>query len=212
MHHDAPVTRPILVGVTGGIGAGKSALVDALVERGAAAFSADAAVRDLYRTATVQSQVRQRWGDGVRAGADGSVDRDAIARIVFADEQERRWLESVLHPLVADAWDEFVDAKRAQEHPPRIIVAEVPLLFEAGLADRYDVVVVVTAPEQLRLARVEARGDASAMARQRAAVQMPERDKLARADVVLHNDGDRDALERFADNLAASLVRREEQA
>lgn len=175
-----------------------------MVELGAAAFSADDAVHELYADPDVVGEVRARWGDAV-LDADGRVDRSAIAQIVFADEVERRWLESVLHPLVARAWLRFVQAQEQAAQPPRCIVAEVPLLFEAGLEGRYDAVVTVTAPLDVRMARVLERGSGRELSRQRAGAQLAEDEKAARSDFVLVNDGDLDAVRAFAARVLESV-------
>lgn len=190
---------PIVIGITGGIGAGKSSAVDAFVRRGAVAFSADAAVHELYARPDVQQQVRDRWGDDVIR--DGRIDRSAIAAIVFHDPEERAWLEQLLHPLVGEAWLRFIDEQRALPAPPRVIVAEVPLLFEAGLEDRYDAIIAITAPLPTRMSRVGERASGRTLSAQRAAVQMPEEEKVARADIVFENTGSLDDLERFADDV-----------
>lgn len=199
--------HPILIGVTGGIGAGKSTVVEAFARRGAVPFSADAAVHALYATPDVADAVRARWGDGVVA-ADGSVDRTAIAAIVFVDEAERRWLEGVLHPLVGRAWLAFVEEQRALAAPPEFAVAEVPLLFEAGLEDRYDAVVTITAPLPTRIERTEARGTGRTLSAERAAAQMPEQEKADRADFTFANTGSRDELDAFAGRVLEELRRR----
>lgn len=182
------MSRPAVIGVTGGIGAGKSAAVDAFARRGAAVFSADAVVHDLYGSDDVRDAVVDRWGDAVLA-PDGSVDREAIAGIVFADPVELAWLEGLLHPLVAREWLRFIEAQRALPEPPDVVVAEVPLLFEAGLEDRYDHVVLVTAPLDVRLRRAGERATGSSHPQRRSARQMSDADKRERADVVIENTG-----------------------
>lgn len=198
------MARPALIGVTGGIGAGKSTVVDAFVRRGAVPFSADAAVHALYSDPDVVGEVRRRWGDGVVA-ADGSIDRSAIAAIVFNDERERRWLEGLLHPLVARAWLRFVDAQQRADEPAEFAVAEVPLLFEAGLEERYDAIVAITAPLETRIRRAEARGSGRTLSAERAAAQMPEEEKAARADFTYVNTGSFEDLDAFAGEVLEAL-------
>ena len=197
--------RTLLIGVTGGIGAGKSTVVDAFVHRGAVPFSADSAVHELYSDPDVVEQVRARWGDEVISSADGSVDRSAIAAIVFTDEAERRWLEGLLHPLVGRAWLRFVEAQRVANEPPEFAVAEVPLLFEAGLEDRYDAIVTITAPLELRIERARARDDGKRLSAERAAAQMPEEEKAERADFTYVNTGSFDDLDSFAGHVLDAL-------
>lgn len=196
--------RTILIGVTGGIGAGKSTVVDAFVHRGAVPFSADSAVHELYSDPEVIAEVRERWGGGVLA-SDGTVDRAAIARIVFNDEVQRRWLEGLLHPLVGTRWLQFVEQQRQLVDPPEFAVAEVPLLFEAGLEDRYDAIVTITAPLPLRIERARARDDGKRHSTARAAAQMPEEEKAARADFTYVNTGSFGDLDAFAGEVLDSL-------
>ncbi|MCW2927921.1 MAG: dephospho-CoA kinase [Thermoleophilia bacterium] len=197
------MTRPILIGVTGGIGAGKSTLVDAFVHRGAVPFSADSAVHELYGAPDVVEAVRERWGEDVIVG--GVVARNAIASIVFTDDAELRWLEGLLHPRVGVAWLAFVDEQRALPEPPEFVVAEVPLLFEAGLEDRYDAVVAVTAPLPTRIERANARDDGKAHSVERAAAQMDEAEKTERADISFINTGSFEELDAFAGRVLDEL-------
>ncbi|MCW2924517.1 MAG: coaE [Thermoleophilia bacterium] len=200
--------RPIVIGVTGGIGAGKSTVVDAFSRRGATPFSADAAVHELYADPHVRDAVRERWGSSVFDGS-GDVDRGSIAAIVFNDPAERAWLESLLHPLVGVAWDRFVAEQQALHSAPgdsaEFLVAEVPLLFEAGLEDRYDTIVAITAPLPTRIARAEARGSGRTLSAERDAAQMPEAEKAERADFTYANTGSVEDLEAFADSVLDSL-------
>ena len=202
---------PVIIGVTGGIGAGKSTLVDALARRGAVPFSADEAVHELYRTPEVRDAVRERWGADV-LGADGGVDRGAIAEIVFRDEDERRWLEGLLHPLVARSWLRFVHEHETADAEPEFLVAEVPLLFEAGLEDRYDAIVAIVAPLDTRLERAEARGRGRSLAGERAAAQMPDAEKSDRADFTFDNSGTREQLDAFAADVLETLRSRRRAA
>lgn len=199
------MTRPILIGVTGGIGAGKSTLVDAFKDRGAVPFSADTAVLELYSDPAVVDAVRERWGDDVVSADGAGVERGAIAQIVFTDEAERRWLEGLLHPLVGVAWRRFVEEQRALPEPPEFVVAEVPLLFEAGLEDRYDAVITVTAPLPTRIERADAREDGKSLSVERAAAQMDEAEKVSRADMSFVNTGSFAELDAFAERVVTEL-------
>src|SRR4051794_37990244 len=134
---------PRLVGLTGGIGAGKSEALAALGRLGAATLSTDAVVHELYADPEVVAAVTERWGDGV--APDGVIDRPAIARAAFGDAAEREWLEGQLWPRVGRrVWD-FVTEQRERPDPPRAIVIEVPLLFEAGMESAYDATLAVVA-------------------------------------------------------------------
>lgn len=192
---------PPLVGLTGGIGAGKSAALAALARHGAATLSADEVIHRLYDDPEVVAAVVGRFGDSVLA-ADGRVDRAVLGPRAFAEPGGVRFLEELLHPRVGAERARWVAARRADVPPPPLIVCEVPLLFEVGSESDYDVVVVVTAPDALRRERVAARGqDFDA----RAARQLPEAEKAARADVVYENTGGLDDLDAWAAGLVARV-------
>lgn len=193
---------PPVLGLTGGIGSGKSAALDAFAACGAAVLSSDAIVHGLYADAEVSGAVAQRFGPGV-LGADGAVDRERLGPLVFGDREAVAFLEGLLHPRIAGARLEWIARRRADPVPPPLLVCEVPLLFEAGLAGQFDAVVVVTAPEGVRRARVEARGqDFDA----RAAHQTPEEEKMARADHVYVNDRDLPALRAWVADLCRRVA------
>jgi dephospho-CoA kinase len=183
-----------VVGLTGGIGAGKSEALAAFGRHGAVTLSSDEVVRLLYDRDDVRQAVAARFGSDV-VRADGSIDRARIAERVFADPAERHWLESLLLPLLAEEFQAWRD--RALESGARLLVHEAPTLFEAGIEDRYDTIVLVTAPRGLREQR---RPGAAA----RMASQLPEAEKAARSDVVYENTGTLEDLDRFV----AGLVRR----
>jgi dephospho-CoA kinase len=187
----------VLLGLTGGIGAGKSTALAAFERLGCPTLSSDAIVHALYREPDVRSAVVERFGPDV-LGDDGEVARGKLAARVFPDDIARRWLEQLLHPRVAA---ELARWRREQESalPGALLVHEVPLLYEAGLANRYDGVVLITAPDEVRRARVPERFD------ERAAAQLPEAEKVARADHVYVNDGTPAELERWVEELVARL-------
>jgi dephospho-CoA kinase len=190
---------PPCLGLTGGIGAGKSAALDAFRALGAATLSSDEVVHDLYRRLEVISAVAERFGDDV-IRADGSVDRSLVGERAFAGDG-LRFLEHLLYPLIGVARTEWAAYQRSLDPGPPLLVCEVPLLFEAGLVETFDAVVVITASETVRRARVEARGQNFAA---RAAQQMDEADKVARADHAYVNDGSLEELRAFV----TSVVRR----
>ena len=142
--------RPLAVALTGGIAAGKSEALQAFARHGAARSRATTSSTSLYRDdEELQAALRERWGE--RVFRDGEVDRAEIGRIVFADRDELAWLESELHPRVRAATDAWLAEQTAD-----VAVAEIPLLYETGGEARFDKVVVVTAPAEVREAR---RGD-----------------------------------------------------
>lgn len=142
-------------------------------------------VHELYADPEVVAAVADLLGPGVRA-ADGGIDRGRVGERVFADPTMRRSLEEVLHPRIGSARRRWMERQAHREPPPVVIMCEVPLLFEVGLADQFDRVIVVSASEPLRRARVEARGQDFD---QRAAAQWSEQRKIALADDVYMNDG-----------------------
>src|SRR5213593_1696766 len=150
--------RPLAVAVTGGVGAGKSEALAAFAQHGAATISSDEVVHELYGDEEVRAALRERYGEQV-FGADGSVDRAALGKLVFANADELLWLESLMHPRVmvrTEAWRE--ELARLPD-PPALAVNEVPLLYEAGAESRFDAVVAITAPRELRVERAGERVD-----------------------------------------------------
>ena len=194
----------LTVGLTGGIGSGKSAVARLLAERGAVVVDADRLAREALDPGTPGlAAVVEEFGPGVLR-ADGSLDRPALGRLVFADDTRRAALEAIVHPYVGRRSAELTAAAPADA----VVVHDVPLLVENHLEARYDVVVVVEAGEEVRLARLaESRGMPAAEARSRMAAQATDDQRRAVADVVLANDGDLDDLARQVDVLWDRLVR-----
>lgn len=198
------------VGLTGGIGSGKSTALAYLRELGAAVISSDDVVHGLYSRPEIVAAVTERYGDAVLHG--GQVSRPALARIVFADSAELQWLESRLHPHVHAALEEWMAAQTRQRPRPALLVAEVPLLFETGIEAIFDYVVLITAPAETRRRRLTAKLTDGEFSR-RLAQQMPEEDKIARSDFVFHNTATRKELRRFlGETVAAVLATAGEQA
>lgn len=191
-----PPTSSVVVGLTGGIGAGKSEALAAFRRHGAATLSSDDVVRDLYLRDDVRAAVRAEFGAGVFA-ADGSVDRRALGAVVFAEGGRLRRLEAILLPLLAEEFERWRDDR--ERAGDRLLVHEAPTLFEAGIADRYDLVVTITAPEELRESRRPG-------ARVRMAHQLPEEEKAARSDRVYRNAGTLAELDAWVARLVAELA------
>ena len=184
--------RPLAVALTGGIAAGKSEALGAFARHGAAVISSDDVVHRLYREDEgLQTALRDRWGE--RVFRDGEVDRAEIGRIVFADRAELAWLESELHPRVRAATDAWLAEQSAD-----VTVAEIPLLFETGGERRFDRVVVVTAPPEVR----EARRGALAEREDRL---VPEEEKVRRADFSYVNDGSLEELDAWVAGVLGEL-------
>jgi dephospho-CoA kinase len=194
------VGRPLTIGLTGGIAAGKSEALAAFERLGATTLSSDAVVHELLDLEPLLSRIRERWGPEV--APDGGVDRARVGEVVFADAGELGWLESQIHPLVGEriaAW--LGSLSEAAE----VAVVEVPLLFEAGMEGAFDTTVAVVASDPVRQARAAARGHA--LVAEREARQLDQGVKASRAEHVIENDGSLEDLERELSALLAKLRR-----
>jgi dephospho-CoA kinase len=195
------LARPIAVAITGGIGAGKSEALAAFARHGAAVISSDDIVhRLLQEDESVREALRKRFGDAVFA-ENGEVDRGAIAEIVFADREALDWLEGLLHPLVVDEYMSWRERLAELDDPPRVSATEVPLLYEVGGQDRFDAVVVVTAPPDVRGARSEVAPEG------REPRLLPDSVKVAQADFAYVNDGALEKLDDFVQAVLRELTR-----
>ena len=195
------MTRPIAVAITGGIGAGKSEALAAFARHGAATISSDDIVhRLLHEDDEVHHAVVERFGDRV-LDPRGEIDRGAIADIVFADREALEWLEGLLHPRVVDEYLSWRERLEELDDPPRVSATEVPLLYEVGGQDRFDAVVVVTAPPGVREAR------AQVDAEEREARLLPDSVKVAQADFSYVNDGSLEKLDDFVQAVLQELTR-----
>lgn len=199
----------VRVAVTGGIGSGKSAVSARLAARGAVVVDADAIAREVVEPGTPGlAAVVAEFGPGVLL-ADGALDRPAMAAIVFADPERRRALEAIVHPLVAQRSAELLAAAAAGS----FVVYDVPLLAETMSTSRidghgFDAVVVVTAPRDVRVARLVGRGLTAADAEARIDAQATDAERLALADHVVDNSGTLDDLEAAVDAVWAALTHR----
>jgi dephospho-CoA kinase len=193
------------VGLTGGIGAGKSEVSRRLAAQGAVIIDADLIAREVVARGTDGlAEVIAAFGPGV-LGPDGALDRVALGDIVFADEQKLANLNSIVHPRVAARMREVEDAAGAGS----VIVHDVPLIAENGLADRYDLVVVVDVPPRIQLDRlVRLRGMTREQAQARMAAQASREERLAIATIVVDNSGSLAELDRQVGELWAELRRR----
>ncbi len=193
----------VQVGLTGGIGAGKTAVARRFVELGALLVDADLLAREVVEPGTAGlAAVVAEFGAGV-LGADGALDRPALARIVFDDDAARSRLNAIVHPLVRRRAAELI----AAAPPDAVVVQDVPLLVETGAAGGYDLVVVVEAPAEVRVGRlVRDRGMDAGEVRARMAAQASDAERRAVADVVLSNAGDLDALRAAVDRVWADHV------
>jgi dephospho-CoA kinase len=172
----------------------------AFERHGAATASSDAIVHRLLREDDeVRAALRERWGEHV-VGRDGA-DRAAVAEIVFSNRDELAWLEGLLHPRVVREYTAWRDGLAAAADPPDVLAVEVPLLYETGGERRFDAVVVVTAPLDVRAARSGARGDT------REQRLIADEEKVARADFAYVNDGSLEELDAFVADVLAQLAR-----
>jgi dephospho-CoA kinase len=193
------------VGLTGGIGAGKSEVSRRLAAQGAVVIDADLIAREVVAPGTDGlAEVIEAFGTGV-LGPDGALDRVALGDVVFADEQKLATLNSIVHPRVAVRMREVEDAAGAGS----VIVHDVPLIAENGLASRYDLVVVVDVPPRIQLDRlVRLRGMSREQAQARMAAQATREERLAIATIVVDNSGSLAELDRQVGELWAELRRR----
>jgi dephospho-CoA kinase len=190
--------RPLAVAITGGIGAGKSAALEAFARHGAATRSSDEIVHRLLRSdPEIRRELVERFGPEVM-GRDGP-DRAAIARIVFNDPEQLDWLEELLHPKVVQDHSAWRQELAEGPDPPAVTVTEVPLLYETGGEKRFDVVVVITAPADLRAKR-------RPIADEREQRLLPEDEKARLGDYAYVNDGTLAELDAFVAGVMADLV------
>ena len=198
------VTHVPFVGLTGGLGSGKSTALAALGRLGVMTLSTDAVVHELYtQDAGLREAVVDRWGEEVAPA--GVVDRSLVAERAFSDPAERAWLEGLIWPRVAERVLAFRTAVETAARGGATIpaaVVETPLLFEAGLEVAYDATVAVVADEQVRAARAAARGHAAVD--QRAARQLTQQEKADRATYVVTNSG---TVEQLEHELSCVLVK-----
>lgn len=194
---------PVVIGLVGAIGAGKSRVARVLVSLGCELYDADAESHRVFELDDVQDQMRAWWGDRV-VDEQGRVSRSLVGHVVFAEPEARRRLEAMIHPRLAEAREQA--KQRAQDRGAPGVVIDAPLLFEAGLEGECDVVVCVTARDETRLARVAERGWDEAELRRRDAVQLPLKEKARLSGVVLPNDGTLEELESRVRELFTGLV------
>lgn len=190
------------VGLTGGMGSGKSTALAALERLGAVTLSTDAVVHELYAGDVVRDAVVERWGPDV--APDGVVARGEIAKRAFATPADRQWLEQLIWPLVGQRVVDFRKGADAASPPPKAAIVETPLLFEAGMDAMYDATIAVIAPEEVRAARAAARGHEAVD--ERASRQLPQEEKAARASYVVENGGTIEELERALTDVLALLT------
>ena len=190
------------IGLTGGIACGKSVVLEMFKETGWHTLSADALVHELLdHDPEVIEAVISKFGIEVKA-SDASLNKKAIAKVVFADNQQRDWLEGLLHPRVRKRWTSALD-----EEPDKNWVVEIPLLFEKKLEKDFDLVVCLSSSLENQLERLQSRGMNEADAEARIASQAPQAEKIEKSDFVLTNTGSLNFLRKQFQILIESLER-----
>jgi dephospho-CoA kinase len=193
--------RVPFVGLTGGIAAGKSEALRAFDRIGAATLSTDEVVHELLTRGEVRDMLVERFGD--RVAPNGDIDRGAVAEVVFADPDERGWLEGVLWPRVGERIASWREELERADPPPRAAVVEVPLLFESGMEAVFDRTIAVVADEAIRSERAGGRGHRGVESR--TSRQLSQDEKARRADVVVRNDGTLEELEQGLSSALANM-------
>jgi dephospho-CoA kinase len=194
----------LLVGLTGNIGSGKSTVARMLAWKGATVIDADVLARRAVDPGTpAYGRIVERWGQAVLS-PDDYLDREALRGIVFGDHGELEALNEIVHPEVERMRDRLVE--EARERGDRVVVCDIPLLFEKRLADRFELILLVDAPRPLRLERlVRDRGLRETEAMDMIAAQMPAELKRAGADIIIDNDSTLEELQRRVDEAWAEL-------
>ncbi|HHN66222.1 MAG TPA: dephospho-CoA kinase [Nitrospirae bacterium] len=191
----------MVVAITGGIGTGKSTVLEIFSELGAQTLSADEIVHQLLRRDDIKRQIREEFGDDVFS--DDEIDRKALAGVAFSSEETRRRLESLLHPHVFQEIEVFI-----RQHGEDVVVVEIPLLFETESEYRFDYTVTVKAPEDLVYKRLEERGIPVEEIKRRLSHQMPLEEKIRRADLVIDNSGSIEETRRQVERIWKDILRR----
>jgi dephospho-CoA kinase len=190
------------VGLTGGIGAGKSEALAALERLGAATLSSDAVVHEILTTDEARAALVERLGEEV--APDGEVDRAAVARAVFGDPEAREWLEGYLWPRVGQRMVAWREELAERQPPPRAAVVEVPLLFESGMEQAFDTTIAVVADDDLRAERIGARGHEGVESREER--QLDQHEKASRASFAVRNDGTVEELEQELSRVLGTMT------
>ena len=197
-----------VLGITGGVGTGKSTVLGIFEELGAHTLSADQIARDvLSKNSPAYREVVRRFGSGV-VQADGDIDRSALAGLVFQDSGAREDLNRITHPRIIERIQERVDQFRSDPDSSKAVLAlEIPLLFECGLESTVDHILVVAAEQETQVRRLTTRSGISRRdALARIGAQMPLDEKIRRADWVIRNDGTIESLERSAKRIWDGII------
>ena len=201
--------KMLVIGLTGNIGSGKSTVAQLLSERGATIIDADVLARRAVELGTpAYDKIVERWGTSI-VGPDRQLDRSALRRTVFSDAKQLEELNEIVHPEVENLRQRLLDD--ARQRGDRIVVCDIPLLFEKHMAPRFDRIILVDAPRPLRLERlVRDRGLRETEAMDMIAAQMPAELKRAGADFILENAGTLNALEQQVAEVWTQLLQESE--
>ncbi|EFG47736.1 dephospho-CoA kinase [Brevibacterium mcbrellneri ATCC 49030] len=201
------VCMVMLIGLTGGIGAGKSTVAQLFEERGVPIVDADAIARDVVKPGEpALAELVEHFGESI-LGADGELNRGKLAEVAFADAESHEALNAIMHPAISAETSKRIDVLRG-DHP--VIVHDVPLLVEAGLAGNYDLTVLVDTPAEVRLQRLtELRGMDPEDAKKRIAAQATDEQRRAVCDVALDNSGDIEHLRAQFEQMWERFISRE---
>lgn len=196
----------LLIGLTGNIASGKTEVARILADLGATVIDADELAREAVSPGSpALAAIAARWGERV-LNPDGSLNRAAMRAVAFSNEEDRNALNAIVHPAVKQLRDRLVEEARRRGDP--VVVAAIPLLYEAGLEREYDRVILVDAPDDVRLSRlVRRRGIGAVEAQRMMMAQMPAAMKRARADVVIENESDLKVLRRTVERVWQQLTR-----
>lgn len=196
------------VGLTGGIGAGKSTVADLFAQRGAVVIRADELARQVIEKSTSGfNQVVSRFGENI-LDTNGEIDRAKLAAIVFNDQESLTVLENIIHPLVREKSNQIMN----EQTPETIIVNEIPLLLEKGMQPLFDFLVIVISSEKNRLARLINSGFTQEQVLARMSKQVDDETRRASADFLIVNDGNLDQLEVDVDKIWQTLQERKFQS
>lgn len=197
----------VVLGVTGGIGTGKSTVLEMLSRFGAGIVSADLIAHEIIRPGMPAfAEIVERFGESI-IGEDGEIDRRALGEIVFSDSRARKDLENITHPRIMQRVEEIIERFRANPQPQSVLAVEIPLLYECGLEKTVDKVLLVAAEQQTQVNRLTSRSVMSKeQAIRRIQAQMPISEKLKRADYVIWNDGDLKSLELKLRSIWAEIL------
>ena len=190
--------KPLLIGITGNIGSGKSAFCNFLAANGLKVISADVVANQHLEDPAIKEALIKRYSTAILSPSNedngkGIINRKILADVVFSSEQETQYLNSLIHPLVLQDFQKIVEQSNEEA-----LCFEVPLLFEANLQDCFDYIVLISASLETRLKRLEKRGEDRIKAQQRMLYQMPDTEKRHLVDLIIENDGDLVSLQKAA--------------